>query len=132
MRAFILLEFIFGILILGIISIVCAKLLLQLKQKEIFTQNFTQQNIQIQNTLLQITNILAEAQDIQIKDNGLFFLQDNLKHQILMKGQRVLFDEVILLDFVEEFLVKIFQTNLLLKICMSKICLEKVILQYGD
>lgn len=132
MRAFVFLEFIFGILILGIVSIVCAKLLLHLKEKEIFAQSVTQKNILIQNTLLQITNILSEATNIQIIDNRILFFKDHIKHQIFFQEKKLYFDETILLNLVENFFVENLYTNLLIQICMQKTCLEKIVLKYGD
>lgn len=132
MRAFALLEFVFGIVILGLISITCAKMLLHLKQKELFAQNASIQTISLQNTLLQISHLLENAKTIDIKNHHLIFTDNLSSHSIALKNHTLFLDDLLLLDSLKSFEVAFLKDDLLITLCMQSLCLQKVFLRYGD
>lgn len=132
MRAFALLEFVFGIVVLGLVSITCAKMLLHLKQKELFAQNTSIQTISLQNTLLQISHFLENAKIISIKDNALYFTDDTSNHSITLKNHTLFLDDIMLLDSLKSFEITPIKDDLLITLCAKSLCLQKVFLRYGD
>lgn len=124
MRAFVLLEFIFGIVILGIVAITCSKLLLHLKQQEVFARQ--QSVLDLYNTLLQIDALIPS--ELVFKDNVL--LWD--KHQIFLKDRQLYLDYVLLLDDIDVFEVIPIGTDWLIRLCKKRTCLQKIKLVYGD
>ena len=151
LRGFVLLEFVFGIVVLGVISVTCAKLLLHFKSQEIRTHHLTTLHITLQNTLLQISHLTQNAQNLSFGNGILHFDSPDLPalwqgthlgtrpspfdaplkaHTIALRQGGLYLDDAFLLDGVEVFELRALGRDSLLHLCKVGVCLQKVRLEY--
>lgn len=132
MRAFVLLEFIIGLIVVSLICVAGAKMAMQARKQEIYSYSSAQNAMHLQNVLLQISHILENATQIQIRDNKLYWLENEKEHLITIRQDDLIWNGGLLLDKVSDFSLSWLNENLLIKVCRERICVSKVVLMYGD
>ena len=132
-KAFILIELVVGILIVGMISIATSQLLLYLKKQEIVAYNLSQITLKLENTLLQIEHYIQDAQEITFTHSKLSWKNGNqnvsffelIDHQLFLNDK----------PFIQQinfFDAQKFGSHWLIKICSHTICLQRGVLIYGN
>ncbi len=129
--AFILVEFVMAVVILGVLSISSATILLELKKKEKTAKILAQRHMYLESTLLQIQRLLERAKNISFSDSKLYF-EDNGMHVISLDADVLSLDRGGLIDGISKFSAYRIQEDWIVELCQGKGCLNAAVLVYGD
>ncbi|MCE3037378.1 hypothetical protein LW135_05970 [Helicobacter sp. faydin-H20] len=132
MKSFAMLEFLVGLIVFAIISIVCVKLAFYAKRQEVVIFNLAYNFLEIQNALMQISRLLDNASKIILEDSKLIWYDEKNRHEIFFDNQTLFLDGFIMLEGIFGFEVRKIKEDILLKICGKKSCLMRMHLRYGD
>ncbi|MDU7693236.1 MAG: hypothetical protein E7K04_03205 [Helicobacter sp.] len=139
-RGFALAEVLFGLIILGIVSISFFKLALNVKKQERDILIFTKNNLDINNALLRISHALDE---ISLDELNLYdFSANGSRFHIFLQNDKLFLNNELLASEIKSFEIsilsdnaasssKIRSKNLLIKACTKRFCAQKVVLLYA-
>lgn len=143
--AFILLEFLVGIIILGIIAVVGSKMLINTQKYYFFQEQTLQVRFEMQNALDSIKNYLVNASRDSITYDNKFLSWDNIErrkknlipHKIWIDNNRLLFDDFLMFFPASSFEIKALNENnkgyknIELKLCSfifkKLVCTQKLV-----
>lgn len=143
--AFILLEFLVGIIILGIIAVAGSKMLTNTQKYRFFQEQTLQVKFEMQNALDSIKNYLVNASRDSIAYDKNFLSWENadqtkkflIPHRIYIENNKLLFDEFLMFFPANSFEIKALNENnrgyknLELKLCSfifkKLVCTQKLV-----
>lgn len=143
--AFILLEFLVGIIILGIITVAGSKMLTNTQKYRFFQEQTLQVKFEMQNALDSIKNYLVNASRDSIAYDKKFLSWENadqtkknlIPHRIYIENNKLLFDEFLMFFPANSFEIKVLNENnkgyknLELKLCSfifkKLVCTQKLV-----
>lgn len=143
--AFILLEFLVGIIILGIIAVAGSKMLTNTQKYRFFQEQTLQVKFEMQNALDSIKNYLVNASRDSITYDKNFLSWENaaqtkkflIPHRIYIENNKLLFDEFLMFFPANSFEIKALNENnrgyknLELKLCSfifkKLVCTQKLV-----
>lgn len=130
--AFMLIELLAGILILGLLSIACSKILLELRKKEAMAYQLSESLISIEVGLLQIERLLENAKNIRFEGGILSFEDEGKMHALSLNHSRLTLDDSGIIEGIKSFSAYRIGVDFVVELCGNKKCFRRVILMYGD
>ncbi|CBG40388.1 periplasmic protein [Helicobacter mustelae] len=131
-HAFVLLEFLMAVVILGVISVAATKLSLSSKKQEFLSYQQAQSSLQLINALLQISRYLEDATKIITTASSMHFYQKEHFVQVELRGEDLYLDDVLLLSFVRRLEISRTKEGLWMELCDRYLCIGHAILLYGE
>ena len=132
MRAFVFIELVAGIVILGVISIACSKILLELRKKEQSSYYLGVNMLNLESGLLQVEHLLENAKGIRFDHNILSFESEGRGHNLSLKSNILSLDGYEILSGIKSFRAYGVGMDWVIEMCGARKCFRRVVLIYGD